>query len=171
MPSFLAGNFLFLFPICSKGKHIFLTFIPLPSPSPSPDRFVCSQPNKHPSWPGFCFASPYQSAPEPGWFLHPQLPPVGSGSCLCSAKELTLAPRWRERFVKLRQIQIKQRIRGSHWSTCQCGLPPGSWKEAAALDKSWCSPEHGQGRIGPKGKRCGSRLTSCCKENPGCKVT
>lgn len=56
-----------------------------------------------------CFASPYQTALEPGCFSTPSsllfYPRIfGSGSSVCSAKQFTLESRWSERFFKLRQI-------------------------------------------------------------------
>lgn len=104
----------FFFPFAQRSKHTLTHVFPLPSPSS--EMFLCSHPNnKHPSWAGFRFASPYQTAPESGCsstpsslLFHPGT--FGSGSCLRSAKQLTLESRWSERFVKPRQIEIKQQI-------------------------------------------------------------
>lgn len=67
--------------------------------------FVYSHPrDKHPSQAGFYFSGPYQTAPEPSSSSTPTSllfsPGIfGSGSCLCSAKQLTLRSRWSERFL------------------------------------------------------------------------
>lgn len=105
---FLQATSFSFFPFAQRSKHILSDIFPFPSPSS--EMFVCSHPNdKHLSQAGFCFAGPYQTALEPGCSSTPSFllfyPTIfGSGSCLCSAKQLTLKSRWRERFFKLRHI-------------------------------------------------------------------
>lgn len=108
--------------------------------------FVCSHPHdKHPSQAGFCFAGPYQTVLEPGssstpsfLLFYPRI--FGSGSCLCSAKQFTLESRWSEIFQAETHLDQAANNETIIDPPARMEPPPGSWKEAAALDKGWCIP-------------------------------